>query len=354
MWSYVSAEQRVPADHPLRAMRRMVDDVLERLSPRLDELYSKVGRPSIPPEHLLRALLLQVLYTIRSERMLMEQLDYNLLFRWFVGLRMDDGIWDPTVFTKNRRRLLEGEIAQAFFQEVLALASQKNLTSDEHFTVDATLIEAWAGHKSFRPRPGKPGKGPGDPGRNSGEDFRGQTRSNATHQSTTDPEARLARKGPGKEAKLSYLGHVLMENRNGLVVDAQLTQVDGLAERRAAEEMLRGVRTRRRGRISVGADKGYDTREFVSALRAMRITPHVAQNDTNRRSAIDGRTTRQLGYRISQQRRKLVEQVFGWLKTVGGLRKTRHRGTQRVAWMFIFSMAAFDLLRISHLEALSG
>lgn len=353
MWSYVSAEQRVPADHPLRAMRRMVDEVLERLSPRFDELYSTVGRPSIPPEHLLRALLLQVLYTIRSERMLMEQLDYNLLFRWFVGLRMDDPIWDATVFTKNRGRLLEGEIAQAFFGEVLALAREKNLTSDEHFTVDGTLIEAWAGHKSFRPRRGKRGKGSGDPGANSGEDFHGEKRSNATHQSTTDPEAHLARKGPGKEAKLSYLGHVLMENRNGLVVDARLTQVDGLAERSAAEEMLRGVRAKHRGRVSVGADKGYDTQDFVSALRAMGITPHLAQNDTNRRSAIDRRTTRHVSYQISQRKRKSIEQVFGWLKTVAGLRKTRHRGAQRVGWMFVFSMAAFDLMRISHLEMAS-
>jgi transposase len=353
MWSYVSAEQRVPADHPLRRIRAMVDEVLERLSPRFAELYSKVGRPSIPPERLLRALLLQVLYTIRSERMLMEQLDYNLLFRWFVGLRMDDPIWDPTVFTKNRGRLLEGEIAQAFFREVLALASEKNLTSDEHFTVDGTLIEAWAGHKSFRPRPGKRGKGPQDPGGSSGEDFHGQARSNATHQSTTDPEARLARKGSGKEARLSYLGHVLMENRNGLVIDARLTQADGMAERWAAEEMLRGMRAKRRGRMSVGADKGYDTRDFVSALRTMGIIPHVAQNDTNRRSAIDGRTTRHKGYQISQRKRKLIEQVFGWLKTVGGLRKTRHRGAQRVGWMFVFCMAAFDLMRITHLEAVS-
>jgi hypothetical protein len=257
------------------------------------------------------------------------------------------------VFTKNRGRLLEGEIAQAFFQEVPALAIQKNLTSDEHFTVDDTLIEAWAGHKSFRPRPGKRSKGSGDPGASSGEDFHGEKRSNATHQSTTDSEARLARKGPGKEAKLSYLGHVLMENRNGLVVDARLTQVDGLAERSAAQEMLRGVRAKRRGRVSVGADKGYDTRDFVSALRALGITPHVAQNDTNRRSAIDGRTTRHVSYQISQRRRKLIEQVLGWLKTVAGLRKTRHRGAQRVGWMFVFSMAAFDLMRISHLEAVS-
>ena len=283
----------------------------------------------------------------------MEQLDYNLLFRWFVGLRMDDPIWDPTVFSKNRGRLLEGEVAQAFFGEVLALAREKDLTGDEHFTVDGTLIEAWAGHKSFRPRRGKGGKGSGDPGASSGENFHGEKRSNATHQSTSDPEARLARKGPGKEAKLSYLGHVLMDNRNGLVVDARLTQVDGLAERSAAEEMLRRLRNRRRGRMSVGADKGYGTREFVAALRAMRVTPHVAQNATNRRSAIDRRTTRHQSYQISQHKRKLIEQAFGWLKTVAGLRKAPHRGVDRVGWMFVFCMAAFDLMRIAHLETVS-
>jgi len=354
MWSYVSQEQRIPADHPLRAIRKMVDEVLDRLSPRFDKLYSKVGRPSIPPERLLRALLLQVLYTIRSERMLMEQLDYNLLFRWFVGLNMDDPIWDPTVFTKNRQRLLEGRIAQAFFEEVLALASEKDLTSDEHFTVDGTLIEAWAGHKSFRPRLPRRRKGPGDPGASSGEDFHGEARSNATHQSTTDPEARLARKGPGKEAKLSYMGHVLMENRSGLVVDARLTRADGVAERQAAEEMLRGARARHRGRLSVGADKGYDTRDFVASLRAMRVTAHVAQNDTNRRSAIDGRTTRHKGYELSQRKRKLIEKVFGWMKTIGALRKTRYRGAPRVGWMFIFCLAAFDLVRIRNLVALNA
>jgi hypothetical protein len=267
---------------------------------------------------------------------------------------MDDPIWDPTVFTKNRQRLLEGQIAQAFFEEVLSLASEKGLTSDEHFTVDGTLIEAWAGHKSFRPRQPRQGKGPDDPGAGSGEDFHGQARSNATHQSTTDPDARLARKGPGKEAKLSYMGHVLMENRNGLVVDARLTRADGVAERQAAEEMLRRARGRHRRRLTVGADKGYDTRDFVAGLRAVGVTPHVAQNDRNRRSAIDGRTTRHKGYQLSQRKRKLVEQVFGWVKTVGALRKTRHRGAARVGWMFTFCLAAFDLLRISNLEAVNA
>jgi len=351
MWSYVSQEQRIPADHPLRAIRRMVDEVLDRLSPRFDKLYSKVGRPSIPPERLLRALLLQVLYTIRSERMLMEQLDYNMLFRWFVGLNMDDPIWDPTVFTKNRQRLLEGKIAQAFFKEVLALAGEKGLTSDEHFTVDGTLIEAWAGNKSYRRRHPGSGKGPDEPGAGSGEDFHGEKRTNATHQSTTDPQAKLYRKGAGKEAKLCYLGHVLMENRNGLVVDGRLTQATGTAERDAAEEMVRAAKRRHRGRLTVGGDKGFDTQGFVAALREMGVTPHVAQNDSRRRSAIDGRTTRHKGYELSQWKRKLIEQVFGWMKTVAALRKTRHRGAPRVGWMFIFCLAAFDLLRIRNLEA---
>lgn len=351
MWSYVSQEQRIPADHPLRPIRKMVDQVLDRLSPRFDKLYSKVGRPSIPPERLLRALLLQMLYTIRSERMLMEQLDYNMLFRWFVGLNMDDPIWDPTVFTKNRQRLLEGKIAQAFFKEVLALAGEKELTSDEHFTVDGTLIEAWAGNKSYRRQHKGSSEGPDEPGAGSGEDFHGEKRTNATHQSTTDPQARLYRKGAGKEAKLCYLGHVLMENRNGLVVDARLTQATGTAERDAAEEMVRAAKRRHRGRLTVGGDKGFDTQGFVAALREMGVTPHVAQNDSHRRSAIDGRTTRHKGYELSQWKRKLIEKVFGWMKTVGVLRKTRHRGVPRVGWMFIFCLAAFDLLRISNLEA---
>ncbi len=351
MWSYVSPEQRVPPDHPLRPIRKMVDEILDRLSPRFDRLYSKVGRPSIPPERLLRALLLQVLYTIRSERMLMEQLDYNLLFRWFVGLAMDDPIWDPTVFTKNRRRLLKGSIAPAFLEEVMAVAREKRLLSDEHFTVDGTLIEAWAGHKSFRRRRPVQRKGPDGPG-SSGEDFRGETRTNATHASTTDPEARLFRRGPGREAKLCYLGHVLMDNRHGLVVDARVTQARGAAEREAAEEMVWAARRRRRRRMTVGADKGYDTRAFVAALRHLGATPHVAQhNSSHFRSAIDGRSTRHPGYSASQVKRKLIEQAFGWIKTVGGLRKTRHRGLARVSWMFVFCVAAFDLVRMRNLMA---
>ncbi len=346
MWSYISAERRVPGDHPLRPIRRMVDEILGRLSPRLDQLYSRLGRPSIPPEHLLRALLLQALYTIRSERMLMEQLDYNILFRWFVGLRMDDPIWDVTVFTKNRSRLVEGDIARAFFVEVEELARGKGLLSDEHFTVDGTLIEAWAGHKSFRKRGG--GSGEGSSG--GGEDFRGEKRTNATHQSTTDPEARLFRKGMNREAKLCYMGHVLMDNRHGLVVDARLTQAYAGAERDVAEQMIRAVRRRRRRRVTLGGDKGYDTRAFVASLRALGVTPHVAEhNSAHFTSAIDARTTRHPGYPLSQTKRKLVEQTFGWIKTVGGLRKTRHRGLPRVSWMFLLCLAAFDLVRIRNL-----
>jgi len=360
-WSYVSQEQRIPVDHPLRPIRKMVDEVLDRLSPRFDELYSKVGRPSIPPERLLRALLLQVLFTIRSERLLMEELDYNMLFRWFVGLNMDDPIWDPTVFTKNRQRLLEGKIAQAFFKEVLALAREKNLLSDEHFTVDGTLIEAWAGHKSFRKRHMGSGRGPNEPG-DEGDNFRGEVRTNATHESTTDPEAKLYRKGPGKEAKLCYMGHVLMENRNGLVVDARLTQASGTAEREAAQEMVKAAKQGHRGRLTVGGDKAFDTESFVATLRELGVTPHVAQpvlavrpgNDRYRPSAIDRRTTRHPGYQISQWKRKLIEKVFGWTKTVGALRKTRHRGAPRVGWMFIFCLAAFDLVLIRNLEAAVG
>src|SRR4030043_1590423 len=300
MFSYLSPEARVPKDHPLRPLRQMVNQALRGLSRDFQAVYSPGGRPSIPPEKLLRALLLQVLYTIRSERMLMEQMDYNLLFRWFVGMSMDDPIWDPTVFTKNRQRLLEGEIARAFFTEVLALASEKNLTSDEHFTVDGTLIEAWAGQKSFRKRPQGSAKGPDDPGASAGEDFHGDTRTNATHQSTTDPQAKLYRKGPGKEAKLGYMGHVLMENRNGLVVGACLTQATGTAEREAAEALIRAAKRRHRGRLTVGGDKGFDPQAFVALLRAMGVTPHVAQNATNRRSAIDGRTPRHKGDEVSR------------------------------------------------------
>jgi len=344
MWSYVPMERRIPADHPLRRMRPLVDAVLRELSPQFDGLYSRVGRPSIAPEKLLRALLLQVLYTVRSERLLMEQLDYNLLFRWFVGLEMDDPIWDPTVFTKNRERLLTGDIAQAFFDRVVAQARQQGLLSDEHFTVDGTLVEAWAGLKSFK-RKGAAVEPPDDPG-NPTVNFHGERRSNATHASSTDPDARLARKGNAHEAKLAYTGHVLMENRNGLAVGGRVLRASGHAERAAALELLGTLGGRR---ATVGADKGYDTRDFIDAIRVLRITPHVAQHTTKRRSAIDGRTTRHAGYAISQQRRKRVEEIFGWLKTVGLMRKTRHRGVRRVDWMFTFTLAAYNLVRIRNL-----
>ena len=349
IFSYVSPEDRVPPDHPLRAIRRMTDVILERLSPRFDRLYSTMGRPSIPPEKLLRALLLQGLYTVRSERLLIEQLQYNLLFRWFVGLSMDDPIWDATTFTKNRDRLLEGEIATAFFAEVLAEAKAAGLVSDEHFTVDGTLLEAWASQKSFRRRQAPPDP-PDDPG-NPTVNFRGEERKNDTHQSTTDPDARLFKKTTGSEAKLAYLGHLLMENRHGLIVDTLVSAATGTAEREAALTMLGELP--QGGRLTIGGDKNYDTRDFVAQTRQMHVTPHVAQYpDTERRtSAIDGRTTRHPGYAISQRKRKLVEQAFGWMKTVGLLRKLHHRGGPLVAWIFTFHAAAYNLIRLRRLLA---
>jgi len=349
MFSYVSPEARVPQDHPLRVIRVLVDEVLHDLSPTFDKLYAQIGRPSIPPEKLLRALLVQVLYTVRSERQLMEQLDYNLLFRWFVGLNMDERVWDSTVFTKNRQRLLDGDIAQAFFTRVLAQARERQLLSAEHFTVDATLLEAWASLKSLRPKDDAPAHQPppDDPG-NPTIDFRGQRRSNATHQSTTDADAQLHRKGKGREAKLSYLGHVLMENRNGLVMAAEATMATGKAEPQTAEDLIEPLAGHRR--LTVGADKAFDTADFIEALRMLEVTPHVAQNTTNRPSAIDGRTTRHPGYAISQRIRKRVEEVFAWLKTIGLMRKVRHRGTARVDWMFVFACAIYNLVRIRNLQ----
>ncbi len=341
-FSYVSAEERIPADHPLRAIRRMTDEVLEQMGPAFEDLYSWTGRPSIPPERLLRALLLQALYTIRSERLLMEQLNYNLLFRWFVGMDLDEKVWAPTVFTKNRDRLLEGEVAAKFFAAVVELARQKRLLSDEHFTVDGTMIEAWAGQKSFRRKDGKPPKGPHG-------DFRGEKRSNETHASTTDPDSRLYRRTHHGEAKLSYLGHIVMENRNGLAVAGCLTPADGFAERSAALELIEPLAKSRR--ITLGADKGYDTAAFIAALRERGVTPHVSQNTNGRRSAIDGRTTRHIGYRMSQALRPMIERVPAWLKTVAGQRKTKLRGAARVGWSFLFALAAYDLVRIRNLEA---
>ena len=350
VFSYISAEARIPRDHPLRPIRRMVDEVLEGMSRKFSELYASTGRPSIPPERLLRALLLQVLYTVRSERLLMEQLDYNFLFRWFVGLSLDDRVWDATVFSKNRDRLLEGDIAEAFFSQVLEQARQHGLLSDEHFTVDGTLVEAWAGQKSFK-RKGATSPPPDDPG-NPTVNFRGDKRSNATHRSTTDPEARLYRKGDGFESKLCYIGHVLMENRNGLAVDAMVTQATGTAERDAADVMVTTVSGNRR--VTLGADKNYDTRKFVATMRRRAVTPHVAQNTSNRRSAIDARTTHHGGYITSQRKRKRVEEIFGWLKTVGLIRKTRHRGEARVGWMFTFATAVYNLVRIRNLVPETG
>ncbi len=346
MFSYISPEERVPADHPLRPIRSMVDKALRGLSPLFEELYSTTGRPGIPPERLLRALLLQVLYTVRSERMLMEQLNYNLLFRWFVGLNMDDPIWDVTVFTKNRDRLLEGDGAAAFFAQVLAQARSKKLLSDDHFTVDGTLIEAWAGNKSFKRKDSPHEPPPDDPG-NPDVDFHGENRKNDTHQSTTDPESRMYRKSKGTAARLCYMGHVLMENRHGLVIKPTVTQATGTAERDASVEMVQVISNPRR--ITLGGDKNYDTRNHVDALRSLNVTPHVAQNDTNRKSAIDGRTTRHPGYAVSMKKRKRVEEIFGWMKTVGLMRKTRHRGRERVDWMFTFTAAAYNLIRMRNL-----
>ena len=395
LFSYIDLEQRVPATHPLRKIRQIVNDVLESLDGAFAKLYAVDGRPSIPPERLLRALLLQAFYTIRSERQLMEQLDYNLLYRWFVGLGIDDPVWVPTVFTKNRDRLLEANVAQQFLSQLLAHKEVSPLLSDEHFCVDGTQLQAWASMKSFVPQEtaAVSDEGTGTPPaaavsnaptpvaaassdttpsseaartaalpepadtaetenqhRNAEMDFRGQKRSNATHVSTTDPEAKLYRKGRGKEAKLSYLGHTLMENRTGFIVEASVTTVSGYAEREAAVAMIESHRPDRR-RVTLGADKGYDAAEFVKDLRLMNVTPHIAQNDTARRSAIDGRTTRHPGYAVSQQKRKRIEEPFGWGKTIGGLARPMLRGAARLGFKFILTMAAYDLIRLPKLLA---
>jgi transposase len=342
LFSYLSPEQRVPMDHPLRAIRRMTDTALRRLSRQLEALYATTGRPSVPPEKLLRALLLQVLYSVRSERQLMEQLEYNLLFRWFVGLGMDDPVWTPTTFSKNRERLLDGDIARVFFGEVVAQARDQRWLSDDHFTVDGTLLEAWASLKSFRKK-GQSGPPPDDPG-NPTVNFHGERRSNQTHQSTTDPDSRLFRKGKGHEAKLAYVGEVLMENRHGLVVDACTLLAVGTAEREGAVGLLAGLPERR---VTVGGDKAYNQRPFVEAARLLGATPHVAEKKDG--GAIDGRTTRHAGYAVSQRVRKRVEEVFGWMKTVGLLRKLRHRGGARVNWIFLFTAAAYNLVRMRRL-----
>ena len=344
MFSYIAPEQRVRADHPLSAVRRLTDEVLATLSPRFDRMYSDMGRPSIPPEQLLRALLLQSLYTIRSERLLMEEIDYSILFRWFVGLGMDDEIWSPTTFSKNRDRLLQGDIAAAFFDAVVDHARQAGLLSDEHFTVDGTLLEAWASLKSFRRKDDGATEPPDDPG-NPTVNFHGESRRNDTHQSTTDPDARLARKGNGKEAKLSYAGHVLLDNRHGLVANVCVTAATGTAEREAALMLLGEAPDA----VTVGGDKGFDVASFVAQVRALGVTPHVAQKE--KYTGIDGRTTRHPGYAVSQRKRKLIEQVFGWMKTIGGLRKLRHCGGELVDWIVTFTAAAYNLIRLRTLLA---
>jgi transposase len=361
LFSYVSCEARVPADHPLRLIRAVVDEALDVLSPEFDRVYARVGRPGIAPEKLLRALLLQAFYSVRSERQLMEQLDYNLLFRWFVGLAMDAPVWDASTFSKNRDRLLDGDVAQRLLAAVVAQARVRALMSDEHFSVDGTLIQAWASHKSFQPKPdadsNTPPCAPPPATRNAERDWRGQKRSNETHRSVTDPDARLARKSNGQASILAYAGHVLMENRSGLVAHATLTHATGTAERDAALDLL--WRNRSRRRITLGADKGYDTADFVAALRERRVTPHIAVDrrvsklGKVRRSAIDGRTTRHPGYDLSQRTRKRIEEVFGWIKASAGLRQTKHRGRARVDWSFTLATAAYNLIRLPKLLAVA-
>ena len=354
LFSYVDLEARVRRDHPLRRIKVFADAALEALNGDFSQLYSAMGRPSIAPEMLLRAMLLQIFYSIRSERQLMERLEFDLLFRWFVGLGIDDAVWDHSTFSKNRDRLLEGQISAKFLAAVLAQPKVKRLLSTDHFSVDGTLIEAWASMKSFKPRAedkGDEGDDPSPPasgGRNADVDFKGEKRSNEPHQSTTDPEARLYRKGSGMEAKLCFLGHALMENRSGLIVDACLTAADGHAERIAALSMIE-PRADRPSAITLGADKAYDAEDFVNELKSMNVPPHVAQNDNGRRSAIDRRTTRHPGYAASQTIRKRIEEGFGWIKTVGGQRKTRFRGRDRVGWAFTFAVAAYNLVRLPKL-----
>jgi transposase len=352
LFSYVDLEARVRSDHPLRVIRAIVNEALAALEREFAALYAPIGRPSIPPEKLLRAMLLQAFYSIRSERQLMERLEYDLLFRWFVGIGIDDSTWDHSTFSKNRDRLLEGDIAAKFLAAVLAQSQVKKLLSTDHFSVDGTLIEAWASLKSFRPKD-EADDPPSGGGRNAEADFHGKKRSNETHASTSDPDARLYRKGPGKEARLCFIGHGLMENRSGLLVDACLTPADGHAERIAALAMIEPQADRPRA-ITLGADKAYDTEDFVNELRAMKVTPHVAQSTNGRRSAIDGRTIRHAGYAISQRIRKRIEEAFGWIKTVAGQQKTKFRGRERVGWAFTFGAAAYNLVRLPKLMAQNG
>ena len=349
LFSTVIPEERVPQDHPLRPIREMVNAALKEMDADFNALYSDMGRDSIPPEKLLRAQLLMAFYTIRSERQLMEQIDYNLLFRWFVGFSMDDKVWNHSVFSKNRDRLLEGEVSHRFFAQVLAQAEDADLLSKEHFSVDGTQIEALASHKSYRPRDEE--SPPGGGGRNPTVDFHGEKRCRDTHESKTDPEAYLYRKSKGKESKLAYMGHILMENRHGLVMDAQVTQATGTAEREAAVDLVDALGGSQR--VTLGADKNYDTKGFVEELREMRVTPHVARNDTNRSSAIDGRTTRHPGYATSQTIRKRIEECFGWAKTIGGMRKSRFIGREKLDVQFVMTFAAYNLIRMRNLGVVS-
>jgi transposase len=353
LFSYVRMEERIPADHPLRPIRVLADEALGALNERFEGLYSSKGRPSIPPEMLLRATLLQAFFSVRSERMLMEQIDYNLLFRWFVGLPMDAPVWHPTVFTHNRDRLMEAEVAHEFLAALLALPQVQRLLSNEHFSVDGTLIEAWASMRSFR---SKDGSGePPSPGRNGERNFHKEKRSNETHASTTDPDARLYRKADGRESRLCFMGHVLMENRNGLAVEAALTHATGTAEREAALSMLGRRKAGRR--ITLGADKAYDVTAFVEDLRGRKVTPHIAINGAVskrgviRKTALDARTTRHPGYQVSQICRKRIEEVFGWIKAQAGLAKVKVRGRAKVEAVFTFAVAAYNLIRLPKLLA---
>jgi transposase len=348
LFSYIDLEDRVRADHPLRVIREIANTALAALSADFAALYSGIGRRSVPPEKLLRAMLLQAFYSVRSERQLMERIEFDLLFRWFVGIGIDDPVWDHSSFSKNRDRLLEGEIAARFLGAVLSQPRVKRLLSSEHFSVDGTLIQAWASMKSFKPKQPPGDEGGGGDGRNAPADFRGQRRSNETHQSTTDPDARLYRKGPGMEARLCFIGHGLMENRSGLIVDARLTRVSGHAERLAALDMVQHYADRPCA-ITLGADRGYDAADFVEQLRGLNVRPHVAQNISGRRSAIDKRTTRHPGYVASQRIRKRIEEAFGWIKAVGGLRQTKLRGLAKVDWAFSFTAAAYNLVRLPKL-----
>ena len=347
MFIYASPESFVPKDHPLRPIRTMVDEALAKLSKDFSQMYSHTGRPSIPPERLLKALLLQALYSIRSNRLLVEQISYNVLFRWFIGMALDERVWDHSTFSQNQQRLIGSDVATKFFGAIQQQARKAELLSDEHFTVDGTLLEAWASVKSFQPKDGPPDEG--GSGRNGEVNFRGEKRTNDTHESKTDPQSKLFRKGNGKEAKLSYMGHLLTDNRNGLVVSACVTQASGTAEREAAEQMLQKTGKKRQRRRTVGADKNYDTKGFIAKVRALKVTPHVAQNQSNRASAIDGRTTRHDGYRFSQRARKRIEETFGWMKTVAQFRKVRYRGTQKLDWYFVFTATAYNLVRMRNL-----